>query len=182
LAMLQRIPVKHGTTPNGLCHALKTVAERAGSRLAARPFNPCEADRTTWWLVPSTDFPAHRFGKYSVRWVEPAQKTTFAGLEIEKGVGPAAAPAFRSPKGRRLVMTGDWEWFRFIEDVRSGEFLDALNSATARIETEVLVRVSLGMVDDPRLSIQTHRACRGTTGRSSGKRPNEPLHGGSRMV
>ena len=147
--MLQRISMKQGTTPNDLCHALKAVAERAGSRLVARPYNPYEADRTTWWLVPSTDFPAHRFGKYSVRWFEPAQATILAGLEVEKGVGPAAAPAFRSAKGRRLVMNADWEWFRFIEDIRSGDFLDALDTAAGRIEAEVLVRISLGMIDDP---------------------------------
>lgn len=35
-------------------------------------------------------------------------------FEVEKGVGPSAAPAFPSARGRRLVMTSGWEWFEFV--------------------------------------------------------------------
>jgi hypothetical protein len=146
---LKSIPVSPTSTPDELCHALKQFVEKIGVALVARPYNPFDTRETTWWLVPSTDFPAHRFGKYSVRWADGGDRAILLGMEVEKGVGPSAAPFFRSAKGRRLVMSDDWRWFNFVEGVRDGRFPKALSEAARSVDAEVLIRVTLGMINDP---------------------------------
>ena len=132
------------------CHSLREVVKRAGGPgLSLLPYNPHDADQTTWWMVPSSENPAYKFGKYVVRRSDRVAGGLLLGLEVEKGVGPGAAPAFSSPKGRSLVLQPDWLWPEFVSAIRDETFGKAIVAASSSAGVDVAIRVSLGFLSDP---------------------------------
>src|SRR5262249_55704413 len=56
---------------------------------------------------------------------------------------------FRLLRAAALSWRNDREWFRFVRTVHAGEFDDALALAAKAVHAEVLIRVSLGIMNDP---------------------------------
>lgn len=95
------------------------------------PFNRYDPDDTFWWLSPSSENPAYRFGKIGIAGreiVRPGE--LFVGLVVEKGIGESAAPMFAdTAKGRRWIMDDTWRWSRRLWPAL---FSDELPGAAAR--------------------------------------------------
>lgn len=145
------LPTFVSATPRSLCYAIEGVA-KSGIKAAwtSRPYNFHDPDKTTWWLVPSTEWPAYKFGKFGFWFDEAEPKVILAGYQVEKGVGASVAPVFNSAAGKRFVTQSDWEWNRFVEDVRSGDDVDvALNAAAADLGTDLYVHLACGIANDP---------------------------------
>lgn len=42
----------------------KTILDLCPDEMTPRPFNRYEPGQTIWWLVPTKEWPAFKFGKY----------------------------------------------------------------------------------------------------------------------
>jgi hypothetical protein len=115
-------------------------------RLTARPWNRFEPENTEWWLVPSTDWPAYRHGKFFFK-ERNENRDLYCGLFVEKGLDPSIAVAY--PSGKRLVMDDDWTWHRLLSDMASGQLRGATLEVIQRTGRPLLVLVDGGFVEDP---------------------------------
>jgi hypothetical protein len=110
---------------NALAHAIEGVA---GITLTPRPYNRFEPDNTVWWLVPSTEWPAYKYGKlfFDSRkdHLPQEQDGIYCGFYIEKGLSPAVSN-FYPPS---LIMDDAWLWNDFIKTIPAGlpQFLTEL--------------------------------------------------------
>lgn len=103
-------------TPGELCHAVDRVAKAAGHVLTARPHNMYDPDRTIWWLVPSTDWPAYRHAKLFFDWQNDDRDNLWAGAYVEKGLDPSVEE-FAQKKS--WVMRPGWAWHDLIRRLRA---------------------------------------------------------------
>jgi hypothetical protein len=115
-------------------------------KLTARPWNRFEPLNTEWWLIPSTDWPAYRYGKYFFR-AQNNNRDLYGGLFVEKGLDPSIAIAF--PTGKKLVTKKDWTWHRVLGDMQSGALNAPISEVKERCGHPVLIVVDGGFVDDP---------------------------------
>ena len=85
--------------------------------LTVRPFNRFDLDAPTndWWLVPSTEWPAYKFGKLFFNTKLPTaaadSRSIFCGFYVERGLGPAASAAGYDPS---WIIGKDWLWDEFV--------------------------------------------------------------------
>lgn len=80
---------KFVSSPRESCHALKYIASRKMiTGFTARPYNFNDPDNSPWWLVPSTQWPAFRYGKY---YFCLDNTDLLIGLYVEKGVREKAS-------------------------------------------------------------------------------------------
>jgi hypothetical protein len=111
--------------------------------LTARPYNRFESHNTIWWLVPSTDWPAFKHGKFFINPIGSGKHEV--GFDIEKGLGSKILQAFgNTESNRRQVMDETWLW-RQIIDGSEPDFLrleDKLG-AISSIGEQVYLRVEL---------------------------------------
>jgi hypothetical protein len=99
-------------------------------RLTARPYNPYEASNTTWWLIPSTEWPAYRFAK--LFFDRRGDGLLYCGLHVEKGITPAVyAAAFGARKAKNQVLQADWAWHRISAAMKQGQLDLTVQAATA---------------------------------------------------
>ena len=74
------------------------IAKRYGGILTARPYNRFEPENTTWWLVPTTDWPAYRLPKILISKEKNDENLYHIGLYAEKGHGHVVAEIDNSKK------------------------------------------------------------------------------------
>jgi hypothetical protein len=93
-------------------YAVKDIGE---IKLTARPYNRFDPDSSTWWLIPSTEWPAFKFGKlfFDSSGLEDKHPTLHCGFYLEKGIGGGAASIYP----RTIVMDRSWTWFSFLKSV-----------------------------------------------------------------
>lgn len=133
----------HATTPRELCGEVKSVCQGEFRKLCARPWNRFDPDNHLWWLVPSTDWPAYRYGKLFFDWVEPSDPTVIScGLHVERGLDLRLESVYSSRSGSAYLMRNDWEWPRFLSDLKDGrvaaavdELKDVADSITVGVES-----------------------------------------------
>lgn len=102
---------------------LREAARASGMDVHPVPYMRYDPDGDwTWWLSPFLDNPSFAHGKVVVeRPSKVSDDQPLIGFQIEKGVGPSAAPAFEATaRDRRLVLAGDWTWHPFLRGMRSG--------------------------------------------------------------
>jgi hypothetical protein len=141
-----------------LAHALNAQLKLG---LTARPWNIYAPDDTFWWLIPSTDWPAYRYGKFAfssskdvprkalLGFNDPALEpdTIFAGFNLEKGYGPSALvvnPALKHKPAQIIDRT--WLWHELTTPPGSLSFSKALTTAVS--EAPLFLYVLAGYVHD----------------------------------
>ena len=113
------------------------------TRYSPRPWNQFKPDDTLWWVVPSTQWPAYKYGKY-VFWRE--EEKILCGLVIEKGFGTTVQAAFPSVKTRGLLTEQDWMWNRIIRDMQS----DTAKQILGRMqESPICISINASLAQDP---------------------------------
>jgi hypothetical protein len=131
-------------------YAVKRVMDSTGmANVTARPWNKFDPDNTFWWLVPDTVWPAFNHGKLFFSPDRAPKGHLFCGLHIEKGLDQSVSEAYPSRAGKRLIMSENWIWHRFLEDLRSGAVDSALRQASQKIGGPLLIRLEAGYVEDP---------------------------------
>jgi len=136
-------------TLRDLCYAVQEGAAAAGhGKLTARPWNYFEPDRTPWWLVPSTRWPAYGQPKcffFTTR----LQAGQLATVHVEKGLGAAVREAFRSRTVKTHTMTDEWAWHRLAQRMSDGGAFDLIHRISTEQGADVLVSVLGGYLDQP---------------------------------
>ncbi len=122
------------------------VAASGRAPVVARPWNMYEADATSWWLVPSKEWPAYKHGKFCF---EPPPRAVaghlFFGLHVEKGLGKGDNDVSKYPPDMRsLFIQSDWVWFRFVADMASGGVGSVLSKVASSIGGSVTLRLEAG--------------------------------------
>jgi len=102
------------------------IKEIADINLVARPFNRFNTDKTIWWLIPSNEWPAYKYGKIFCDLQKdpnfPQKEKLYCGFYIEKGLGEITRNIFRSS----LIMDNSWLWSDFCEDCQSYQISPSL--------------------------------------------------------
>ncbi len=106
--------------------------------LTLRPWNPYQPSHTEWYLVPSTEWPAYRFGKLSIHWANRGEQMSL-GFYIERGLGSQLAGMVKSSQ----VMNATWYWPRFCKEVQAGALDPAVQKVLERSGLPVRVYLSL---------------------------------------
>ncbi len=108
-------------------HAVYSFLDEIGfqtPQLTIRPFNRFDTAFTEWWMIPSSDWPAYRYGKLCFwRYPNSSDGKMYVGYYVEKGLHPAVAgmPDVDS----KQIMREDWYWPEFIGEVKSVQFIQA---------------------------------------------------------
>lgn len=136
-------------TPREVCYAIQKVIGAEFDKLTARPWNMYDPDATSWWLVPSNDWPAYKHGKFYFDWAENGKNSILLGLYIEKGLGPIVAKAYSCPKGLRLIMHRDWTWFGLIRDLENGLLPHKVKEVAITFPTSFELVIDGGYIQNP---------------------------------
>jgi hypothetical protein len=141
-----------------LINSAQELAYAANARLklglTARPWNLYAAADTFWWLVPSTEWPAYRYGKLAFSLAKDvprkdllgiddsllAMDTVFAGFNVEKGYGSVATivnPALRRKPAQ--ILDPKWLWYELTVGPGSVRFSSTLASTASNAEIYVYV-------------------------------------------
>jgi hypothetical protein len=128
--------------PQQLCSAIRQLALSERRPLTARPWNMHEPQDSLWWLVPSAEWPAFKYAKLFFEWTDDDRQTLWAGLNVEKGVGPTAHPVC-APKNR---MFDDWAWHDFLEDVGDGTLDRTLGEIATGPSVQWRMQINSGIV------------------------------------
>lgn len=135
--------------PREMCYAIQTVCSSQTGKLVARPWNRTEPHSTSWWLVPSSDWPAYKHGKFFFDWNRWAEGSIFAGLYVEKGLGRSISSAYPSAKGSRHIIQQDWVWHDLVRDLENSDIPLVIHDLGRQIPAPLLLRIDGGYVDDP---------------------------------
>lgn len=116
----------------------KAVCEAAqqieGKRYTPRPWNRFEPENTDWWIVPTTEWPAYRYGKGMFKRVDYLPGRLLICLYIEKGFAPVVAEAYSSLATRGQILDDQWTWHRFVAGLSNGSVLRAIEQFDPAIE------------------------------------------------
>ena len=95
------------------------IKEIADINLVVRPFNRFNPDKTIWWLVPSKEWPAHKYGKIFCDLQKkpnfPHEEKLYCGFYVEKGL----KGNYKKYLPSSLIMDNSWLWNDFYEDCLS---------------------------------------------------------------
>ena len=119
----------------------KEIESLAGTntKLYLRPYNRFKPDNTMWWLVPSKEYPAYKYGKL---FFEMGDDNMFCGYYLEKGVNTKDDSYCTS-----LQITKEWIWYEFMEKlVKEDEKLFDILKKLASRRLESYVVISIGIV------------------------------------
>jgi hypothetical protein len=97
------------------------VSDIASVKLTPRPYNRFAPDETIWWLVPSSDWPAFKFGKLffeprADRMPGGSPESIYVGFYVEKGLSPVTGNVYP----RSWIMDEEWFWGEFLGQLGSG--------------------------------------------------------------
>lgn len=134
-------------------HAAQAVAQTAtrteGRHFSPRPWNRFEPKDTTWWLVPSTDWPAYRYGKGMLQPTRYFPGKIMCSLYIEKGFGATVGTLYPQLIGEGAILDGRWTWFHFLRGCVDGSVLEAAKRVDAESESELIVWIGAGYPSEP---------------------------------
>lgn len=129
-------------SPREACVDIRRFFESPGDgrRLYVLPYNRFEPDKSTfWWLSPSPDNPAYKYGKFAFAIYEGNAMRT--GLYVEKGLGSEYCAIDKSKSARRMIMDDTWLWHDLLRDMEGQKISNALDlihkRATVRPELHV---------------------------------------------
>ncbi len=137
-------------SPRKLCEeAEKFIASSPEQRMTRRPFNHYVPTLTDWWIVPSTELPFFKFGKYCFAWDENKRDEIRCGYFVTKGIDSLLKSVFSSKKGKRLLMDSSWGWYGFLDAVKSGKFEEMLRKSAMALGENIELIFHGGYIDDP---------------------------------
>jgi hypothetical protein len=137
------------SSPREACYEISKVAERDIGKLVARPWNMYEPDTTVWWLIPSTEWPAYKYGKVHFSWGDASEKSIFMSLYFEKGLSALVSSVYPCAKGSRYIMEEDWSWYRLIRDLENGLLGQQVTQLASNLSSPIELVINGGYVQNP---------------------------------
>jgi hypothetical protein len=136
-------------SPRETCHAVQRTIQSQFPRLVARPWNMYEPETSLWWLVPSNEWPAFKYGKMYFNWCDLQRKRIWAGFHSEKGLDTSVSSVYTSAKASRHIMHDDWHWFDLLRRIADGEFASAVKAVSSELSVPLQLRFSAEYVEHP---------------------------------
>ena len=144
-----RIALEHGN-PRLLCKSIEKHSKSTfGGDWCVRPWNRFQSDASAWWLIPSTEWPSYKHGKYFFELTRTEPTRMAVGFYFEKGLGARLMEAYSSRRGTRLVMQEDWSWHRAWAGLKTGTFDAIVQRLQAPADDSLWLQISAGYVNDP---------------------------------
>src|SRR5450631_1815883 len=109
-------------TPREVCYAVNACVDHL--KLTPRPWIFQEPNTCHWWLVPSTDWPASKYGKLYFDWSNGHRNGFLVGFHVEKGLGASAKAVY--PKAKGQFLEEDWQWNRLLSSLDDQTFEESL--------------------------------------------------------
>lgn len=136
--------------PEQVAHALRDKMAMAGwDPISARPWDWARASESAWWVIPSKEWPAFRFGKLYFATDKIVPGKMFCCFHIEKGADPVILQVSKSARARRLVIEDNWTWYRFMQDMENGKVDEALGDISSSNQQSVRFGVSGHYISAP---------------------------------
>lgn len=128
----------------------ESINSPKGKKFSARPYNRYAPENSLWWLIPSTDWPAYKYGKVTIS--EEQKGELFFGINIEKAIGREAAACYQSKKAQKIIMDSQWCWYDFFKSLEEGEIASAMDTIQENTNGLPLhFSLSGHIIDDPAL-------------------------------
>lgn len=128
------------------------VKEISDIDLTPRPYNRFEPDDTIWWLVPSTEWPAYKYGKLFFdsrsEKIPNYKDEIFFGFYIEKGLGQKVSKIYH----QSLIMDDDWLWKEFIYSLLNNKISPIL-SRILFPKGELILAISINNIPPEKASL-----------------------------
>jgi hypothetical protein len=111
----------------------------AGGRLTLRPFNRFDPQFTEWWLIPSSEWPAYRYGKLFFLQSEVVTDWMFTGLYVEKGLGQQLSGLVKD----NHRMGANWFWHEFLNAMLDGSLDTSMRAVQEHVGVPLRVYLNL---------------------------------------
>lgn len=133
-----------------MAQAVRESAElMEGRRYSPRPWNRFEPENTDWWIVPSTDWPAYRYGKGMFKSRMRFPDRIFCGLNMEKGFGRVTLEVYPELRARKEVIEKNWTWFAFLEGLTDGTVAQAAEALAQETGSPTLLAIEAWYTSSP---------------------------------
>jgi len=129
-----------------LAHSFESILTSEDIKYTPRPWNRFEPEESLWWLLPTNEWPAYKYGKYQL-WKD--DKYLNIGVTIEKGFGELAAIAFPKLKKKDTIIEDKWMWNKLYIDMDNGKLEETLNKFEKNINQDVFINMNIGLAFDP---------------------------------
>src|SRR5260370_40373690 len=117
--------------------------------MVASPWKMNEPETSLWWLVPSSESPAYKYGKLFFDWAGSERKRMWVGFHSEKGLDTSISSVYKSAKGSRLIMHDDRQWFDMFRRLADGQFANVVRNISSQLSVPLQLRILGGYVEDP---------------------------------
>lgn len=133
-----------------MARAVRESAELIeGQHYSPRPWNRFNPEDTDWWIVPSTDWPAYRYGKGMLKPDVRFPDHILCGLYVEKGFAPLVLGAYPELGRRGHVIDEGWAWFKFLDGLSNGSILCAAQTVTQETGSSMILEISSWYTSSP---------------------------------
>jgi hypothetical protein len=124
------------SSPKKLAEEIKSLA---GVKLYAKPYNRFMPDDSVWWLIPSNEYPAYKYGKL---FFETRDNSIFCGYYLEKGVNTKDGSYSDSSQ-----IANDWIWNEFMGNLISEDkkLFDIFKKLASK-KLKNYIAISIGLV------------------------------------
>jgi hypothetical protein len=155
-------PTTSFRSTESLADAVADTAAIMDRRLTHRPWNWRERAITDWYLNPTVDWPAFRYGKavlrsrhhHSYLQMDDVMSCFF----IEKGVGSKAISAFPKLQKRGMMMDKSWLWPAFMDAMATGTVTPIVDLVAREAGEPVLLDIVVSTVTDADYDEQVSRS------------------------
>lgn len=133
-----------------MARAVRESAElMEGREYSARPWNRFDPENSEWWIVPSADWPAYRYGKGVFKPSERLPNWVLCGLYVEKGFDRIVADAYPELIGRGHIMDEYWTWTTFLEGLADGTIARAAQIVAKETNRPAILEVDTWYTSSP---------------------------------
>ena len=124
-------------------HAVQAFIRNQGDRsFSLRPFNRFATAFTEWWLVPTTGWPAFKYGKLCFhKYPRASDGVLYTGYYVEKGLGEQLVGLPDIQKNH--TMQRDWHWSEFVNWASKGKIDKVVEQVQNLSQTNVRVLVEI---------------------------------------
>jgi len=120
-----------------------------GRKFSPRPWNRFDPERSDWWIVPSTDWPAYRYGKGMFKPTKLFPGHVLCCLNVEKGFGHIVAEAYPQLTKAGHIIDEHWAWFDFLKGLEDGSIARAVQVVAQATNKPVILEISAGYPGSP---------------------------------
>lgn len=129
-----------------LSHDIADYLSQENLRFSPRPYNMFTPERSLWWIIPSSEWPAYKHGKL---FLKKNNNSLSFGLNVEKGFGSIVGQAYPECLAKNLVMDESWKWSLFSKDSETDLLDDVIKNMVLRTKEKLFISISAGIASDP---------------------------------